>query len=353
MMSQPNCALARGLVSRNDSRLTIRKHRAMDDEKAVQNDLEIDAFSFDLESAVEPTVFYQAADSIIEKLRDCIVVSFVDVKDDGSLLGKGSAFFARYKGSVFLITACHVAEMSQTNSKRYFGVGDQLVTASDLDFAIDLENDLAIAVVSEQWMADRKLSRIGMLDLELAVQKDSRTGVHVVVGFPESKNYLRKRYKADRMEFLGISLYDIVPAPNSVEISRPICFSLRRKNTWFSDGRLNRNMIPLHGLSGGPVVELTAFVIKNRMYFACTFAGVACEWVEGKNIIAAIAGEAVIKLIESTKGHLLTFSLSRTLQALTGHSVKRAEVIANDVDPVPWRVTDLNFRPLLAIGVRS
>jgi hypothetical protein len=327
-MSWPNCAVARGPVSRNDSRLTICKYRVVDDEKSVQRELEIDAFSFDLESAVEPTVFYQAADSIVEKLRDCIVVSFVDVKDDSSLLGKGSAFFARYKGTVFLITACHVAETSQTNNRRYFGVGDLLVAASDLDFAVDLENDLAIAVVSEQWMFDRKLSRIGMLALELAVPKDSRTGVHVVVGFPESKNYLRKRYKTDRMEFLGISLYDIVPAPDAVTISKPLCFSLRRKNTWFSDGRLNRNMIPLHGLSGGPVVELTAFSIKSRMYFASTFAGVACEWIEGQNVIVATAGEAVIELIESMKDQLVTFSLSRTLRAMIRSSEKRAEVIA-------------------------
>lgn len=173
-------------------------------------------------------------------------------------------------------------------------------------FFTDPKNDLAFAPI-EDALIKNGVSSIFAIDLTSKNYALERTGYHLLMGYPASKNKLDPRWgKVDRM-LLSITAVENAEKKSQIKaISDPIVFDFDPKKQLDSFFKPTGQPPHPYGMSGGPALEVRFSNTAGEGFgLYVTLTGVLVEWHENKRAIVAASSESLIKAFEAAASNNL------------------------------------------------
>ncbi len=214
--------------------------------------------------------------------------------------GIGSGFLVEYEGLIFLVTCHHVVKnLNKVNGVVGFFDG-RGIELSNLAFLGNIDEDIQVALLDREWVARKKVKKVKAFPLLKDKSSYEKTSYNFFMGYPSSKNELKKNSeKSDRFLYsYSISDTDKLPCSPKTKIQNHTAFSFD------IDSMSNTNEIAgrppkLNGVSGGPLFSvLRAKSNTDKPKFALEFSGVFSEWRKQDKEIVFINKISVIESIE-------------------------------------------------------
>src|SRR5690606_9769249 len=107
----------------------------------------------------------------------------------------GSGFLVEYKGLIFLVTCHHVVEnLNKTDGVVGFFNG-RGIELSKLAFMGDIDEDVVVALLDHEWAAEKNLEKVKAFPLTKDKSGDDKASYNFFMGYPCSKNKLKKNLK--------------------------------------------------------------------------------------------------------------------------------------------------------------
>ncbi len=200
-------------------------------------------------------------------LRQAVVPIFVQQRADKLLLRRD-----------YLVTAWHVAQKLNEYTQPYLLINERLVALSNISFAVDRENDLAVAALCDCWFQERDLAAIPSIKYDPAATsaKILEPGLFVVQGYPGSQNVIKARYGRAKRELLSLTLDELTFSPVKTKVASPIALRYEEARMLDSLGKPKFRPVALNGMR--PV-------------------GVLLEWHRDEEIVVGASMEAAIQLL--------------------------------------------------------
>jgi hypothetical protein len=240
-------------------------------------------------------------DHLAGVLRHAVVPIFVQQRTDKLLLqGFGSGFLISIGHRDYLVTARHVAEELNEYSQRYLLINERLVALSNISFAVDRENDLAVAALCDCWFQERDLAAIPSIEYDPAVTsaKILEPGIFFVQGYPGSQNIIKARYGRAKRELLSLTLDKPTLPPAKTKVVSSIALRYEEARMLDSLGKPKFRPVALNGMSGGLIFQLcVAEGSDGAPYFLSRPVGVLLEWHRDEEIVVGASMEAVNQLL--------------------------------------------------------
>lgn len=245
---------------------------------------------------------FEPIDKLVELWGDVVVPIYVDnPKSKLAVDGLGSAFLYIDRDDLYLVTALHVVQDSNRFTHQVGNFAGKAAHLGGLRFRTSPTQDVAIAHLSHEWLRNAGLERLKALQ---AKQSDEwqETGVHLLWGYPGTKNRLAQRFGRVDRNMLSITAGRSPASTVKTGIADPICISYDHKNVWNSAQEKLGQQPALQGMSGGPLIH----VLKRRNspsgnQFNVRCDGVLCEWHKRERIVVASPMAAVTELIRDNE----------------------------------------------------
>lgn len=245
----------------------------------------------------------QIADALIAKWKDCTAPIFVEnlsptglPTGDALLLGTG--FFVTYRQMAFLVTAAHVLKGLDPKRLLATNVKGHGILLGGIPFLFCHENDLAIAPLAQDWLANTGLQSINSIDLDEVWEGYESLEFWITVGYPGSKNGIFPRLGKHAINSHGTSFDEIIQKPTALaHISNPLGFRFDKKKAVDS---VNRRANPpcFSGTSGIPILEVVGRAdVAGNVSLRCTLKGVLLGWHKREKEVVAGRAEGVVSLI--------------------------------------------------------
>lgn len=216
---------------------------------------------------------------------------------DAVLLGSG--FFVTYRNATFLVTAAHLFKDLDKKRTLVTNIKGKGVLLSGLPFFLNNENDLAVAFLAEEWLANTELQSINAIDV-----RDEKVGFEsmmswIAIGYPGSQNGIYPRLGKHAINVYGTSFFELIEKPLSkAHISNPLGFRFDKKKAVDSSNR-RVNAPCFSGMSGSPILEIfRRFDKDGNPVIGCKLKGVLLGWYNNEKEVIAARLEGVIDLMD-------------------------------------------------------
>ena len=243
-------------------------------------------------------------DALIAKYKACTVPFFIDALSaagqptgDAQLLGTG--FFVTCRQHVFLVTAAHVLKDLDPRRVLATNVRGQAVLRGGLPFLLCHDNDLAITLLPQDWLANTGLPSINSIVLDETWEGYESLEFWITVGYPGSKNGIFPKLGKHAINSHGTSFTEVIEKPTAAaHISNPVGFRFDKKKAVDSANK-RANPPSFSGTSGSPVLEVIARVDPaGNISLRCTLKGVLLGWYKQEKEVIAGRAQALIDLID-------------------------------------------------------
>ena len=212
----------------------------------------------------------------------------------------GSCFLLSVGAKTYLITALHVAAKLNSYRQRYLVINEKLVPFSNVAFAVDDFNDVAVARMCDCWFQQRNVVAIPSIKYapNLADAKVLEPGIFFVQGYPGSQNIIKVRYKKAKRELLSLTLDTPAPTPKASGIADPISLRYEQAKMLNSMNAPLFRSIELHGMSGGVVFQIGVMeATDGNVMPLCRPVGVLVQWHKDDELIVGASMRAVNNLL--------------------------------------------------------
>ena len=193
-----------------------------------------------------------------------------------NLDGIGSGFLVEYKGLIFLVTCHHVVkDLNRVNGVVGFFNGHG-IELSNLAFLGNIDEDIQVALLDSEWAAGKKLEKVKAFPLLKDKSSYEKASYNFFMGYPCSKNKLKKNSKKfDRFLYsYSISDTDKLPCSSKTKIQNHTAFSFDI-DSMSDTNEIAKRPPNLNGVSGGPLFSvLRANPNFDGPKFALEFSGV-------------------------------------------------------------------------------
>ena len=237
----------------------------------------------------------QIIDQFVSAWGDIVVPFYGQVNSNVNLDGIGSGFLVEYEGAIFLVTCHHVVEdLNRTDGAvGYFnGRGIEL---SKLAFMGDSRQDVVVAHLDNEWAAKNNLEKVKALPIVKDISDYEDAGYYFFMGYPCSKNKLRKNLKKFDRFLHSYSVSEKTDGSNSTIIESHSAFAFD------IDSMSDTEEVPkrppnLSGVSGGPMFAvLRSMSYDKKPRFDLNLVGVFSEWRQKENEIVCANKSVVIE----------------------------------------------------------
>lgn len=241
-------------------------------------------------------------DKLTELWGDVVVPIYVDnPKSELAVDGLGSAFLYTDRGALYLVTALHVVQNANLFAHQVGVFAGKAAHLGGLTFSKSPAHDVVVAHLSNEWLQGAGLERLKALP---AAHSDEwqESGVHLLWGYPETKNRLDQRFGRVNRQMLSITTEHLLTSSVKTKIKDAICISYNHKNVVNSAQEKLGPQPALQGMSGGPLIHvLTRRVSLSEVRFNVRCDGVLCEWHKTARAVVASPLAAVKKLIRDNE----------------------------------------------------
>lgn len=240
-----------------------------------------------------------------------IVVPFYSssTKSNANADGFGSGFVVRYRNKLFLATASHVVDDAMKNEVNIIVINGHSILLENIIAMRDEQNDIA-AFPLDNLLRKNGFRSVSGLDIDVA-PKGEPLGLNLLLGYPGTKNRLNSKFKKTNRHLQSITAKKIDHEVSlKTEISNCIQFEYNTKK--LIDSKLNKipNSPYLHGMSGGPALEMRQeLTSEHELKTHIRLVGVLVEWHQQQKVIVATEASSLIKLLDK-------FSVSLSLEQL-------------------------------------
>lgn len=200
----------------------------------------------------------------------------------------GSGFIATINNHFLLITAAHVAKTIQESNIITINIKGCAVNLTGLPIIKNALQDIALIPLSPKWMEQNKLKTIKSVAINAPNTDWKRTGIYIAMGYPSSRNMLDSRYKKFNRYCHSISLAEINSCDLNTSIQNPLLLQYDHENIFNNKGEKLGAQIDLHGMSGGPCMEILKWKnLDGTIKYTLDPTAVLAEWHKNKKIIIA------------------------------------------------------------------
>lgn len=237
-------------------------------------------------------------DRLVALWGDVVVPIFVEnPKSELAVDALGSAFLLIDQDVLYLVTALHVMQDAKSCVHQVGNFAGKAAHLGGLRFRTSPDHDVAVAHLSNEWLQRAGLERLKALPATKSGEWHE-TEVHLLWGYPGTKNRLDQRFGLVDRQMLSISTEFSPTSSVKTGIMDALCISYDHKNVIDSAGEKLGPQPALQGMSGGPLIH----VLKRRVspleeQFSLRCDGVLCEWHKRDRIVVASQMAAVTKLI--------------------------------------------------------
>lgn len=243
--------------------------------------------------------FLRFIDGIVESWGRAVVPFFAgSEKSKTAAFGFGSGFLIVRNGRCYLATALHVVEEMIRCGVCVTSIAGKGMAVEHLEFTFDQANDLAVVAI-DRFLQEKGVGSIFPINLDSEPCSGEPTGLHLLMGYPASKNKLDTKWnKVDRMLF-SITAEQSDGKGINTPIANALFFAFEPKKMVNSQAVRADNPPDLYGMSGGPVLALFSEQTPVGINFGVRFCGVLVEWHSRHRAIVAAKKEDLIRLIDS------------------------------------------------------
>jgi hypothetical protein len=204
-----------------------------------------------------------------------------------------------------LVTALHVVEQVMLADACVVNICGTGVILEHIAFFPDEDNDLAFAPLDGILMR-HGVTRIVAIELDAQEDGSEEVGYHLLMGYPASKNKLDLKFNEIERRLHSLTAKSVSPPQRLVTtIKEPRFFGYDPKSQ--VDSQIRPVQPPgLHGMSGGPALELRASRhIGNEYRFHIRLSGVLVEWRQQEKVVVAASAVALreaLRKVEEFQG---------------------------------------------------
>ncbi|RRV10200.1 hypothetical protein EGJ27_00795 [Pseudomonas sp. v388] len=199
----------------------------------------------------------------------------------------------------FLVTAAHVLKGLDTKRLLATNLKGKAIMLSGLPFLVCNDNDLAIAPLEPQWLADTGLPSLNTIVLDDTWENYESIGCWITVGYPGSKNGIYPRLGKHAINSHGTSFTEMIQVPKAQShIANPLGFRFDKKSAVDTDQK-RANPPSFSGTSGSPILEVLARVdTTGNISLRCVLQGVLLGWHKKEKEVVAGRVEALLALMD-------------------------------------------------------
>jgi Trypsin-like peptidase domain len=237
-------------------------------------------------------------DNVVEKWMGIVVPFFTnDPHSLHKLIGIGSGFLVEYEKKIFLITAHHVLKDIPDGKIVTANINGKGVCINDLPFVKSDTDDLAVALIQNDWAATQGIKSLFPLLLADKASDFVKSNFFILLGYPASKNKLNSNTNDTDRRLIGYSSQQKIEVPISkTHINKPIAFSFNKKFATDTN-EIKINAGSFSGNSGGPVLEV--LIRKDDLnIISVILAGVFLGWDKTTKELICCRPEIVVTLIQ-------------------------------------------------------
>lgn len=249
-----------------------------------------------LDTAAEK--FLQITNSLQVILSRSVVWIFCSNSNDHgrTLYSIGSGFIVGYSGNCYLVTALHVFEESKKYDVACLSICGNSTAFASLVGIMDDNNDLIIFSLPQEWLMDNNVETQYVFNLNALNNCCTGFNSFMLLGFPGGQNKIYGKVpEAPRdHKILCITAEMTEEIITSSEIESHIAFKYDAKRILNSELKPYGITPDLHGMSGGPAVEL---VVTSEKGLDIRLAGVLARWHRSEQRIIAIQSGRILDLI--------------------------------------------------------
>lgn len=241
---------------------------------------------------------------IIEKLNEkwekTVVQFFGSLHSVDKFQSIGTGFLVNYRNHILLVSAFHVLKiLEHCKAQRFVKINDQFILLTNIHFIYDEGNDIAFIQINKFTNFQEKLSKVSLINMD----DESTTislGVHMILGYPSSKNKQYLKVRKFNTYCLCISGNQITyDSPPKTYVQDPIYIEFNKKEQINSQMKKISNVPNLSGMSGGPVFELCQKIKKHHLQYSIILRGIFVEQTKSPQSLVASPVKYLINLIDN------------------------------------------------------
>lgn len=218
--------------------------------------------------------------------------------------GLCSAFLLMDGDALYLVTALHVLQDAKRFDHPVGNFAGKAAHLGGLKFRTSRDHDVAVAHLSREWLQSAGLERLKALPA-IETSDWQGTEVHLLWGYPGTKNRLDKRFDRVDRQMLSISTERSFTSSVKTAITDAIHISYDHKNVINSSQEKLGLQPALQGMSGGPLIHVLKRQLSPREErFSARCEGVLCEGHQRQRIVVASPISAVKDLIASKRSNI-------------------------------------------------
>lgn len=217
-----------------------------------------------------------------------------------TLYSIGSGFIVNYSGNCYLVTALHVFDESKKYDVTCLNINGKSAAFASLHGRMDFKNDLVIFSLSPEWLMNNHIETQYVFNLNAPNNCYTGFNCFMLLGFPGAQNKIYGKVpEAPRdHRILCITAEKTEDVISTSEIESHITFKFKAKETLNSELRPYGLTPDLHGMSGGPAIEVVITPDKN---LDIQLVGVLASWHKSEQRIVAIQSDRIIDLISKSE----------------------------------------------------
>ncbi len=245
----------------------------------------------------------QVLDKFTNILSKCVVWFFGGMsKDNGRILYSiGSGFIVSYLSNKYLVTALHVIDKLKAYTAKCISINNTNVVFN-MEGLSDIDNDIVVFKLTDKWFADNNIDNTFIFNMD-DIDFSGERLLYFLLGYPSSKNKIygiAPNSTRDRI-VLSITAFkyedDICKITN---IKSPIPFLYDHDKILDSKLQQYTNPPDLHGMSGGPAIEL---IHTQDEGLQVRLIGIITEWYKNERIVIATESIKIIDLITKLESY--------------------------------------------------
>lgn len=238
---------------------------------------------------------FDPIDGLIQRWGDVVVPIFTgDSRSDQVADGMGSAFVTTLNKRLFLVTAEHVVQQVVQARGVIANIQGKAIVMNGMKFTSISDYDIAATELTEDWARRNGVEGLKAIAAPGFEMPWRKTGVFMLAGYPASKNRLDLRYGKVTRTMTSITAEATTDTANT-KIVDFRTYAYDHRNVIDSAQKVLGPQAGLHGMSGGPCMEVLAFQDEEGKFrFSLACAGVMCEWHKDHRLVVAAPPEAIV-----------------------------------------------------------
>ena len=207
--------------------------------------------------------------------------------------GLGTMFVGAIDGKLYLVTADHVIAASQSYEFRVLHLQGRAVDTVHMNFQGSQSCDIAV----HEMNAFTSPTLVGGLYKHIPIAEDlsgwTETGIFSLLGYPSTKNVLKARFGSTNRHAFNIIATRISNPSRRTQIENAFALEYSPRNA--TDGAGAKiNPPDLHGMSGGPCIELMLKQNPDGWSLRAKLKGVITEYhPQDRQIIVSPISNAI------------------------------------------------------------